>query len=104
GVIPAHLRFQVSIPMINSVLPPRIFPNRDDLDKVRPGYQAATRAEVAKIVEKIPANELAIQWDCSTEVQDSYGNIPGFGLEGAIERNLGVGRARSAPIPAEGAP
>src|SRR5262249_27728912 len=98
--IPAHLRFQVSIPMVNSVLPPRIFPNRDDLDKVRPGYQAATRAEVAKIVEKIPASELAIQWDCSTEVQDSYGNIPGFGREGAIDRNLvGVG-ALSPPIPA----
>ncbi len=26
GVLPAHLRFQVSIPMVNSVLPPRIFP------------------------------------------------------------------------------
>ena len=26
GVLPPHLRFQVSIPMVNSVLPPRIFP------------------------------------------------------------------------------
>ena len=88
GVLPKHLRFQVSIPMVNSVLPPRIFPNRDDLDKIRPGYEAATRAEIATIVEKIPASELAIQWDCSTEVQDAYGAIPGFPLEGAIERNL----------------
>ena len=83
-----HLRFQVSIPMVNSVLPPRIFPNRDDLDRIRPGYEAATRAEIAMIVQKIPASDLAIQWDCSTEVQDSYGAIPGFPLEGAIERNL----------------
>ncbi len=26
-VLPSHLRFQVSIPMVNSVLPPRIFPD-----------------------------------------------------------------------------
>ena len=54
GILPAHLRFQVSIPMVNSVLPPRIFPNRDDLDRIRPGYAAATRAEIAMIVDKIP--------------------------------------------------
>ena len=30
------------------------------------------------------AKQLAVQWDCSTEVQDSYGSIPGFPLEGAI--------------------
>ena len=28
GVLPPHLRFQVSMPMVNSVLPPRIFPDR----------------------------------------------------------------------------
>jgi hypothetical protein len=101
GVLPAHLRFQVSIPMVNSVLPPRIFPNREDMDKVRPGYEAATRAEIAKIVEKIPAHELAIQWDCSTEVQDSYGAIPGFPLEGAVERSLTQVRNLSPYIPAQ---
>ncbi len=101
GVLPGHLRFQVSIPMVNSVLPPRIFPDVRDLEKIRPGYEAATRAEIAKIVEKIPGNELAIQWDCSTEVQDSYGSIPGFSLEGAIERNLTEVRNLSPHIPAD---
>ncbi len=101
GVLPGHLRFQVSIPMVNSVLPPRIFPNPDDLARIRPGYEAATRAEVAKIVEKIPASELAIQWDCSTEVQDSYGSIPGFPLDGAIERNLTEVRNLSPHIPSD---
>jgi hypothetical protein len=101
GVLPSHLRFQVSIPMVNSVLPPRIFPNPEDLERIRPGYAAATRAEVAKIVEKIPHDQLAIQWDCSTEVQDAYGSIPGSPLEGAIERNLGEVRALSPHIPAE---
>ena len=101
GLLPSHLRFQVSIPMVNSVLPPRIFPNRDDLDRIRPGYEAATRAEIETIVEKIPAGELAIQWDCSTEVQDAYGSIPGFPLAGAIERNLTEVRNLSPHIPAE---
>jgi hypothetical protein len=98
GVLPEHLRFQVSIPMVNSVLPPRIFPNKEDLDRIRPGYAEATRAEIARIVEKIPPRELAIQWDCSTEVQDAYGAIPGFPLEGAIERNLDQVRALSPDI------
>ncbi len=99
GVLPQHLRFQVSIPMVNSVLPPRIFPNRDDLARIRPGYEAATRAEIAMICAKIPARDLAIQWDCSTEIQDSYGAIPGFPLEGAIERNLDEVRNLSPHIP-----
>jgi hypothetical protein len=99
GVLPQHLRFQVSIPMVNSVLPPRIFPNVEDLEKIRPGYEAATRTEIATIVAKIPAEDLAIQWDCSTEVQDSYGSIPGFPLEGAIERNLRQVRNLSPHIP-----
>lgn len=99
GVLPKHLRFQVSIPMVNSVLPPRIFPDPNDLAKIRPGYAAATRAEIATIIAKIPADELALQWDCSTEVQDAYGSIPGFPLEGAVERNLDEVRALSPTIP-----
>ena len=78
GVLPPHLRFQVSIPQVNSVLPPRIFPNPEDLARIRPGYEAATRAEIAKIVEKIPPKELAIQWDCATETQDAYGQLSRF--------------------------
>ncbi len=101
GVLPAHLRFQVSIPMVNSVLPPRIFPDQSDIEKVRPGYEEATRAEIATIVEKIPAKDLAIQWDCSTEIQDSYGAVPGYPLAGAIERNLTEVRNLSPHIPAD---
>jgi hypothetical protein len=101
SVLPAHVRFQVSIPMVNSVLPPRIFPDRRDLEKIRPGCEAATRAEIATIVDKIPAKELAIQWDCSTEVQDAYGAIPGFPREDAIERNLTQIRGLSPYIPSD---
>ena len=50
-------------------------------------------------MQKIPNNDLAIQWDCATEVQDVYGAIPGFPAEGAIERNLDQFRKLSLLIP-----
>jgi hypothetical protein len=99
GQLPRHLRFQVSIPSVNSTLPARIFPDVKDLEKIRPGYEEALAAEVAKIVEKIPNGDLAIQWDCATEVQDAYGAIPGFTKETAIERNVGQIKAISSKLP-----
>ncbi len=99
GVLPRHLRFQVSMPMVNSALPPRVFPVAGDLDKIKPGFEAALRAEVAKIVEKIPARDLAVQWDCANEVQDAYGAIPEFQRDGAIERNVAQVRNLSPHIP-----
>lgn len=88
GELAKHLRFQVSLPSVNSALPPRIFPDQTDLVKIRPGYADALAAEIGTIVEKIPVDDLAIQWDCATEVQDAYGAIPGYTAEGAIERNV----------------
>jgi hypothetical protein len=99
GVLPAHLRFQVSMPSVNSAIPSRIFPDVADVPKVRPGYTAALRAETAKIVEKIPNDQLAIQWDCANEVTEVYGGISGFPKAGAIERNLHQVRALSPHIP-----
>ena len=87
------------MPMVNSVLPPRIFPNGADRDKVIPGYTQALRDEVETIVAKIPNDDLAIQWDCSTELQDAYGSIPGFPREGAIARNVGQIEAICPHIP-----
>jgi hypothetical protein len=101
GVLAPHLRFQVSLPMVNSAVPPRVFPVAGDLDKIKPGFEAALRAELAKIIEKIPAKDLAIQWDCATEVQDAYGAIPQLSPEGAIERNATQVRSLSPRIPEE---
>ena len=99
GVLPKHLRFQVSLPSVNSALPPRIFPNPADIAKIRPGYTDALAAEIGTIVQKIPGKDLAIQWDCATEVQDAYGAIPGFSAETAIERNLDQFRKLSPLVP-----
>jgi hypothetical protein len=69
GVLPANMRFQISIPMVNSVIRPLYFPHPEDLPRIRPGFEAALAAEVAAIVEKIPHDDLAIQWDCAWELQ-----------------------------------
>jgi hypothetical protein len=99
GVLAKHLRFQVSLPSVNSALPPRIFPNTADVAKVRPGYADALAAEIGTIVQKIPNVDLAIQWDCATEVQDAYGSGANLPTEGRIERNLDQFRRLSPLIP-----
>jgi hypothetical protein len=99
GRLPAGLRFQVSIPTAVSALPPRVFPVPGDLEKVRPGYIEAARAEIAAIAGEIPPQELAIQWDCSTELQDAYGMVKDLPPQGMIERNLAQITALSRDIP-----
>jgi hypothetical protein len=69
GILPEGVRFQISIPMVNSVIRPLYFPDPADLPRIRPGFEAALAAEVAVIVAKIPHEDLAIQWDCAWELQ-----------------------------------
>lgn len=97
GRIPGHLRFQVSIPSVNSVIAPRVFPEPGDLEKIKPGYEDAVAAEIETIVDKIPPEDLAIQFDCSTELQDAYGAVSGFDPSSMIERNVAQFR-RLCPI------
>ncbi len=73
GVLPPDLRFQISIPMVNSVVRPLHFPNGEDLPKVRPGFEEALAAELASILAQIPNEDLAIQWDCAYEISAVYG-------------------------------
>ena len=99
GVLPQSLRFQVSVPSAVSALPPRVFPREGDLDKVMPGFEDALRAEVAAIAAKIPPEDLAIQWDCSMELQQAYGGAPGLSPDAAIARNVASLRAISSSLP-----
>jgi hypothetical protein len=99
GDLPKNLRFQVSLASVNSALPPRVFPDHADLAKIRPGLTEALAAEVDNIVKHIPNEDLAIQWDCATEVQDFYGAVPGFSAGDAIERNTAQFKVLSARIP-----
>jgi len=98
GVIPASVRFQVSLPLANSAVSPRIF-NIEHLPRVRPGFTDALKAEVGKIVETIPNEDLAIQWDASWELTDVYGAVPGLDPRDALERNVGQARSLAPGIP-----
>jgi hypothetical protein len=100
GILPDDVRFQVSLPLVNSVITPGLFPP-EDLPKVRPGYEAALGAEIKKIAEIIPAKDLALQWDCSWEITDVYNGIPGVPANGAIERNIGQIARLSPLVPSE---
>jgi hypothetical protein len=99
GKLPGHLRLQVSIPSVNSSLPRRVFENLEDMRKVEQGYTQALRDEVHMIASKIPAEELALQWDCANEIQEVYGGVADLAKEQAIERNLPQFRTLNAELP-----
>lgn len=101
GVLAEHLRFQVSMPMVSSAAPSRIFPVPGDVDVVRRGYEEALRTELETIVSRIPAHDLAIQWDCATELQEAYGTTPNVSPQTLIEHNIEPVRRLSPLIPEE---
>jgi hypothetical protein len=101
GVVPRDLRFQISLPLVNSVCSLATFPDPDDLPNIRAGYEDALRSEIGKIIELIPPEDLAIQWDCSWEITDVYGAVPGMSKDGAIARNIGQIQRLSPRIPKE---
>jgi hypothetical protein len=66
GVLPAHLRLQVCLPLTCSAVT-LFFPDPADHPRIVPGMTAALRAEVLKMVELIAPEDLAIQWDLAVE-------------------------------------
>lgn len=65
GVIPEHMRFQVSLPTALAVMA-WIVP--EDRPALEPRYREALLAEVARIAEAIPHDQLAFQFDLCFEV------------------------------------
>ena len=72
GLFPADVRFQVTLPAAGYGCY-AFFPNPDDWPKVVPGYEAALRAEIAKIAELIPHGDLVIQFDQIAMFNDAVG-------------------------------
>jgi len=67
GVIPAGVRFQVSLPLTETAL--RLFlTSAADFARMAHAYEEAMGRELARLVTTIPPNELAIQWDIVAEV------------------------------------
>jgi hypothetical protein len=66
GLLPGAVRFQVCLPLTYSAVT-SFFPDPEDHARILPGFTAALRAEVAKMAELIPPDDLAIQWDLAVE-------------------------------------
>lgn len=99
GLLPADLRFQISIPMVNSVVRPLYFPEPGDVDRVRPGFEEALASELDVILARIPHQDLAIQWDCAWESQAVSGAAPTDSPEAVIATHIPPIRRLSARLP-----
>src|SRR5215469_1775873 len=82
GVLPAALRFQVSLPLTYSAVT-LFFAAPEDHPRIVPGFTAALRAEVAKMIELIPPEDLAIQWDLAVENRYIEGTLAREGAAAA---------------------
>jgi SAM-dependent methyltransferase len=74
GLIPASCRLQVCLP--TPLAPISSFVAAEDQAALEPIYEARMLAELAEIVEAIPNEQLAIQWDTNVELGMLEGAIP----------------------------
>ncbi|MGN6743576.1 MAG: hypothetical protein ACTHJL_09810 [Amnibacterium sp.] len=65
GVVPAHVRFQVSLPTPAAVV--GVFVAEQDRAAVEPVYERALFGELRRILDAIPHDRLAVQWDTAVE-------------------------------------
>ncbi len=91
GAIPRHIRFQISLP--TPLSPLSNFAALDERAAMEPAYEAALLRDVDEIVDTLPHDEIAMQWDIAFEM----GFVEGVGhpmftpwfddpLAGSVER------------------
>ncbi len=93
GIVPGHCRFQVSLP--TPLAPISAFVASDAQSAVEPIYEARMLEEVALIIQAIPADQLAIQWDTNVEFAMLEGSVPAWFDDvraGIMERLLRLSR------------
>jgi len=100
GLIPPDVRFQVCLPLTNSAID-FFFMDPADWPRIKPGFEDAMRAEIAKMIEKIPPADLAIQWDCCVETMDLEDAFPWTPTDNRFERNLAPIANLAPQIPSE---
>src|SRR5579863_6221382 len=100
GVIPGHLRFQVGLPFPSSALNGFKDDWARDYPIVERAFEDLVGREVMRLLEAIPASDLALQWDLAYETQDIEG-VLAWTSEGAWERFAGPVRRLTPQIPEE---
>ena len=94
GVIPTGLRFQVGLPFPASALNAFKADFASDYPKAERGFEKLVARELERMLAEIPAEDLAIQWDCAYETQDIEG-VLAWTTEGGWERFAGPRYLRS---------
>jgi ubiquinone/menaquinone biosynthesis C-methylase UbiE len=98
GAIPRGCRFQVSLP--TPLAPISAFVALEDQEVVERAYEAAMTAELDQILDAIPHDQLALQWDTNFEFGMLEGDVPVWFADvkgGILERLIRISR----PIPAD---
>ncbi len=102
GIVPAGARFQLSLPTPFGVVAYHLVP--EDLPALLPAFERTYLAEVNEIIDAIPADDLAVQWDVAIEIVSAlHGFMPGL-RERAPMRMIVDALARAAahvPEPVE---
>src|SRR5262245_59787900 len=76
GVVPPGCRFQVCLP--TPLAPVSAFVVVEHQAAVEQAYEAAMTAELAQILEVVPHDQLAIQWDTNVEFGMLEGDLPSW--------------------------
>jgi hypothetical protein len=100
GAVPDGIRFQVSLP--TPLAPVTVFVHPADRGTVEPAYEARLLAELGRIVDRIPHDRLAIQWDVAAEVGYIEGVWPAHFPDvegGVLERLSRIGAAVPDDVP-----
>jgi len=100
GIIPAHCRFQVSIP--TALAPVQTFVVFEDRLASEPAFERRWLAELDQIAAEIPHDELAIQWDTCLEfglLEGVFASYFSPVREGIIERLVRLGAHVPEDVP-----
>jgi SAM-dependent methyltransferase len=99
AIVPLGCRFQVSLP--TPLAPVSAFVALDDQAVVEPAYEAAMARELAQILDVIPHDQLALQWDTNVEFGMLEGDIPVWFPDvkaGILERLIRISRLVPADV------
>ena len=99
GTIPPNTRFQVCLP--SPIAPMTVLIEQESRAAVEPAHLRQLHAEVAEIVEAIPHERLAIQWDVCQDVGIWEGFYPAYfddPRQGVIDRLRGCAEIIPADV------
>lgn len=100
GAIPAGLRFQVGLPFPDSALNAFKANFEHDYPIAERAYVDLVSRELDRLLDAIPAQDLALQWDCAYETLDIEGVLP-WTTDGAWDRFTGPIPQLTAKVPEE---